>query len=275
MHLLTKIFMFWLLLAPHAGATELVHNSDCDRWWHVKGSPKGIIILTHGMNLLPQKMDELAQEFVQEGFDVFRPAFAGHCGKNNNYLAIKAEQWKFDAETIYREASLHAQQKSKPLYLVAYSFSALIYQTLDLPFSRAVYFAPPLALHYWFPFLALAAKFFPNITFQSPNLESYRANEQGGFSAIHALDIIFKQWNTEQKFLYPVLAWIDPQDELVSFTGLQKFQSENFQIKQTNNAGSVLKKTFHHLIISKEALGNVEWNRVKKETLLFLENKTQ
>lgn len=279
MLLLGKLAALLILSLPHAGASEppasapskFTHDSSCDRWIPAQGTLKAVVVMGHGLNLKPGKMEEMAQEFSRAGYEIFLPAFYGHCGENNNYLHVTWEHWQADAQSIFATAQEVARKQSKPLYLVAYSFSALIFDSFseEMSFAKRVYFAPPLATHFWYRPLLFFAQLFPDFSLASRNLPAYRANERSNFRSLLGLHYFVEKAAGKNAKRSSTLAWVDPKDELVSAKGLADFASENFKLQLLDNQGSTLPKTFHHLIISKESLGSAEWSRVISESLKF------
>jgi hypothetical protein len=275
------MFLLWILLIsgwPSAGfAVDTAGLGPCDRWFPAEISPpKGVVLLTHGMNLRPERMDEWARELARDGYEVLRPAFTGHCGDEAAYLEIFAAQWERDARSFYALAADRARERKVPLLLAAYSFTALIYQTLsaELPFARKIYFAPALATHFWYRALIGVASWVPGFTFASRNLTDYRANARSGMKSLMALHDFVLRWQggAGRRDEGPVLAWLEPEDELVSYSRLQDFASNkaNWRLERVTNVNSTLPRTYHHLIISEESLGQAEWGRMVRETLAFL-----
>lgn len=272
MLLLGKLLALIVLIQSHAAATTEQHDRRCDHWVSAQGTPKGVLVVSHGLNLLSAKMDEMAAEFAAHGYEVLIPAFRGHCGENNNYLNVTPDQWLADARDIYAQAASKAQAKKLPIHLVAYSFSTLIFDSLaqELPFQKRIFFAPPMATHYWFRPLLFLAKLFPDFSLMSRNLPEYRANERSNFRSLLALNYFKDKWENSPKLATPALAWIDPEDELVSASGLAKMKF--LKLLFLSNRETTLKKTYHHLIIDKAALGEQEWERVMKTSMSFLGN---
>jgi esterase/lipase len=228
------------------------------------------------MNLKPARMDDLGEELSAAGYWVFRPAFTGHCGHNKYYLEVDSEHWDRDAREFYALARAKAEELNVPLYLVAYSFSAVIYQSFsrELPFAKKVFFAPAISTRFWFPLAALIANAFPRITYRSMNLNGYYANATSGMRAVQALEHFVGKVKQSRKLNdpTPTLIWVDPRDELVSYKGIkiQSGRKPKWQLQEISNAGSTMRPAYHHLIINQESLGEKEWARVLRGTTEFL-----
>ena len=167
-----------------------------DRWFPAQGIPQGVLLLTHGLNLHPERMDDLAQAFSASGLEVFRPAFYGHHAENGDFLKVDPEHWEEDAKRFHALVNARAQELKVPLFLGAYSFSALIFQVLreELPFARRVLWAPALKLHFWYPIAALVLGAFPDFTFSSRVPGGYSANAKSGLRAFRSLHHFRNEW---------------------------------------------------------------------------------
>ena len=250
-------------------------ESAADLWFPPRGTKvKGVVVVSHGLNLLPARMDELAQELAEAGYEVFRPAFAGHHGKNEFYLSVRAAHWEQDAREIYALAKARAEAKKVTLSLVAFSFSAAVFHALreELPFHRRIYLAPALALKTWFPVVEAMARCLPRLRYRSMNLRGYFANPIGGTKSVTALGHFYRRSSRGAAPKEPVLIWVDPEDELVSYRGLRKLAGKHpdWRLEKLSVAGSTLARPYHHLVVTQEALGAKEWRRLVDGSLDFL-----
>lgn len=272
MKLLMKIMAAALL---SLSGTPAVAANGCSQWLSAATAPaRGVAVVAHGLNLRPDRMDAMAIGLAQAGFDVLRVAFRGHCGINKDYLSVTADQWEADAREFHAEARERAA--GRPLVLVAYSFSALVFQSLsaDLPFTRRVYFAPALSQHWWYPWLVGVARILPWLEFRSVNLPDYAANPRSGARALVALEFFSGRWRggAGREDPAPALVIADRGDELVSFSGLEGLVAERplWRLLEVSNQGSTLPRAFHHLVIDEPSLGPAEWARVQGEVARFL-----
>lgn len=253
--------------------TNAPRVSDCDTWFKVK-NPKGIVLLTHGLNLKPAKLDALAGKLNEAGFSVFRPAFTGHCGHNKHYLNVTATHWERDAREFHAIVTDEAQSKGVPAMLCAYSFSAAIFQSMakELKFDRRVYLAPALSLRFWFPVASFLANSLPRVTYRSMNVGGYYANATSGMLAVQALEHFVGNIDTRGNDSTPTQIWVDPKDELVSYKGIriQARRRPKWRLEPLTNKGSRMRPAYHHLIINEEALGHAEWERLTSGITGFL-----
>ncbi|MGZ3694802.1 MAG: alpha/beta hydrolase [Bdellovibrionota bacterium] len=240
--------------------------------------PKGVVLLTHGLNLKPARMDDLAERLSASGYEVFRPAFTGHCGHNKHYLEVDAAHWESDAREFHARTKARAEKLGVPHYLVAYSFSAAVYQAMaeELPFDSRVLFAPAISTRFWYPVATVLANAFPRATYKSMNLDGYYANATSGMKAVQALEhfVAGVRRKRRENDSTPTLVWVDPKDELVSYKGIriQAGRRPNWKLEKVSNAGARMKPAYHHLIINEQALGKAEWERVLSGTFAFLQS---
>lgn len=247
-------------------------DSVCDAWFFPERSPVAVVLLTHGMNLRPTRMDDLAAKLVAGGFAVYRPVFTGHCGDNKKYLTVTAADWERDAGRFHAEAERKAAEHGVPLHLFAYSFSALVYEALGLSFARKVYLAPALALKPWFPLAAFVAGAFPWLRYYSWNLRDYLANVQSGLASVAALAEFHRRLPKGPAPAHPTLIWIDRGDELVSYGGVEAWAEgrEGCVFRPIEKSERRPLRAWRHLIVDEATLGKRAWEKVTSESLAFL-----
>jgi hypothetical protein len=254
------------LLAPNAAVSSPI---ACEKWFPAKGAPKAVVVVTHGMNMQPSCMDSLAAEMAAQGFEVYRPAFSGHCPGHGDYLRVTAADWEADARRVHKAAALKAQALKKPLYLLAYSFTSLVFQTMskELPFDKRAYLAPPFATKFWYPAVRWAAGTFPDFSYGTLNPHC-GANPRSSGRSLLALDEFMEKWRSGEgkNDPTPLLAFAEPDDELVSFEGVKAEAAANgrWRVEPISNKGHTLPNTYHHLIVDEPSLGAGEWNRLRE-----------
>lgn len=241
-----------------------------------EAKPKGVILLTHGMNLRPSCLNEMALAFTKAGYEVRRPSFTGHCEDNKKYLEVKKEDWLRDADHFHKEALDRAKKLKAPLILVAYSFSALIYKVTaeENPFDKRILIAPAVASKYWYPWVIWILNQFPNFTYSSNVPEACAANRTSGARPILVLHEILNLWK-DGKGMHdkaPTLVLAEPDDELVDYKGLQKLAAslDHWKLERVSNEGKKDPKSYHHLIVTPESVGDEEWKRMMGLALEFL-----
>jgi hypothetical protein len=243
-------------------------------WLRAEGRPHGVVLLTHGLNGNPASLDSLGNFLARSGLEVFRPAFTGHRGGDGEaFLSVRAEQWEADARQFHAQASARAGELGVPLHHVAYSMSGLIFQALrsELPFARRVYFAPALAMHYWYEPAMWVARTAPWVQFRSRIPHGYNANTVSGFRSAIALHE-FHRRHAGGADRVPTLIWCSLQDELVHGAGLRALAAQNpaWEFREVSIAGCTLPVRYHHLIIDEAAVGPTEWEKITTGTVQFL-----
>lgn len=258
---------------------DRVSAPRCDRWFSAAGEPKGVLVVTHGMNLTPLAMDELSVCFASFGYEVFRPGFCGHHGDAEELLGVTADEWEEDAARIHAEAQARAGALGVPMHLLAYSFSGLVFQVLSekFPFARRVYLAPALALHFWYLPLMWLVRLIPWLTFRSVIPRAYVASERSGLYSVLAMDKFYLRWKLGEgrQSGSPTLIFAARRDELVHGPNLAEMAMEipGWEFRETNVSGSTLPKAFHHLIVDSVSLGKAEFERVVNRAREFLEKE--
>lgn len=265
-------FLFILsLLAPYAAVSSPI---ACEKWFPAEGATKAVVVVTHGMNMQPSCMDALAADLARQGFEVYRPAFSGHCAGHGDYLHVKAADWEGDARRVHKTATLRAEALKKPLYLLAYSFTSLVFQTMakELPFAKRAYLAPPFATKFWYPVVRWIAGTFPDYSYGTLNPHC-AANSRSSGRSLLALEEFLQKWHAGagKGDPTPLLAFAEPEDELVSFDGVKAEVAANgrWRVESISNRGHTLPKSYHHLIVDEPSLGTSEWNRLRSEVGKF------
>jgi len=274
---LLKLLLFLLCTTAFGdGVTPL--DDTCELWLAAKGKKtKGVMVVTHGLNLRPARLNEFAEFYAANGYEVLRPSFAGHCKGAGDLLKIQPEFWENDAQRFHALAKAKADELKVPLYLTAYSFSALIYQSMsnELPFAKRIYLAPALETHFWYPIVIFLINLWPIEFFRTLIPDGYFAQEYGGSRSVLAMNHFFAMWNQKRNALekVPTLVWASLSDELVRGPKLKILAESRagWQFRELGVAGSTLPKSYHHLIVDSAALGPTEWKRVTEESLAFLE----
>ena len=217
-------------------------------------------------------MNFLGEQLQARGFSVLRAAFKGHCRDTAqaDYLSVSSDDWIADARRSYREAHNEAVAKKIPLFLVSYSFSALIFNVLEkeLSFSKKVFFAPALAMKYWYPYVHTLSQWFPDLPYFTMNRHGRAKNNHVSLRAVFAFDQLKEKYDFAQPSA-DSLIWLDPADELVSLDGLKELLGHhtNWRLNEVEvNRANVP----HHLIVEKEAFSPEKWKSILEESTNFL-----
>jgi hypothetical protein len=241
-----------------------------EKWFAAEGKVRGVAIVSHGMNLRAERMDALCSSLAADGFEVLRPSFSGHDPADTPaYLAVEAAAWEADARATHASALERARVLGGvPLILVAYSFTAPVFQVLhrELPFARRIYLAPAFATRAWYPAVIGFARTFPGFTYTSLNFKEYQAHSRSGARPFLALEAFLKRWRRGEGRgdETPTLILFDPKDELLSYRGLMNIADETpaWRVERISAAGATNARPVHHLVVDEASLGASEWRRM-------------
>jgi len=237
--------------------------NDKTKWFYTefKNDTKAVVLLAHGLNLRPSKMDQLAYFFNSKKCDVLRISL-GH----------NPEQWTEKFSEDYDAALEHAEVLQLPIYFVGYSLGGLIgiHYLLRHPhhrFSKLALLAPATHTHLFTKIPGLLGSLFPKLSLPSFNLKNYLDNERttlAEYKKMHVLQKEIKESLVGNPINIPTLLITSPKDELVASSKLTKFAALNPQWTALNisNNNSPLPKKYHHLMIDSDAIGAQEWENL-------------
>lgn len=268
-----KLFLsglaFGVLAAVAAVAEESVPS--------VEGVPaaKAVIVLVHGLNLKPEKMNALADFLRAQGADVLPVTLSGHGGTMEEFKKASRDIWIGEMQDAFGRAGRRAKENNAPVYFVGYSLGALV--GLDFLNSvegenarcgKMVLLAPAISIRGRSYLLKLLGMF-PSMVIPSLSPEDYRAHSGTPMAAYKALFQSVSSLEKEglARSNVPTLVLVDPKDELVSAEGLgaltRQFRLDQWKLLEVTNAGSPLKKKYHHLIVDENALGTDQWRQMR------------
>lgn len=290
-------FLFFLAIAILLGLTHFSKAgttpalSKNSQWFYSQNTKlNGVILLLHGLNLNPEKMLPLAYRFNQQGFHVLNGSLSGHRGNEDEFRKVSRELWLSDMDMIFKEANAKAQQEQLPLYFIGYSLGATIaidYTNSNIRkaletqtyFRKSIFFAPAISLNIKTLLIRMATYLPFNIIIPSVARKDYRANENGtpiaGYSAL--FDSINHIKTDGVRNPNPTLIIIDPDDELVSLSGIKTLiQSENLTtwsiLTLDNYESPMTEGKYHHLIIDSLSLGEKQWEKAIQAILNHFRN---
>jgi len=246
------------------------------------GDFKGVALVIHGLNLRPDRMRPLADELRGMGLAVVLCSLRGH-GENYTPIAGRSSViarldsfrqttyagWRAEVEAAYAATVALAQPTAAPLFLVAFSLGALLGCDLlatcpTVHFDRMVLLAPALALRSYSHLPHLLSRW-PTVALRSFAPRHYRNNPATPIAAYNALRtaLLSLRRHADTKLNVPTLLLIDPQDELVSPPGLQRFiqraQLFHWRLSLVKKQPTQPELAFHHLIIDAASVGPVMW----------------
>lgn len=231
-------------------------------WFYTSANIKtGIVILAHGLNLKPSKMDQLACFFSAKGCDVLRIEL----GRNPNL-------WSKNFHYDYVRAALRAKEELLPMYFVGFSLGALVgvhymLTHTDHQFQKVALLAPACHAHWYTFFPAMLGHIFPWISLPSFNLADYREGPSTTlleYKKMHGLAKEVQKHLQVRPLDIPLLLIYSPKDELVSHQSLKNWAKSEPQCTslEISNQTSQLPKKYHHLMIDELTLGPKDWEKL-------------
>ncbi len=257
------------------------------RWFIPKtDSAKGIVLVIHGLNLKPSKMDSVSQELEDHGYEIFRMELAGHRGSLEEFRTVDFDVWTYESVRAYQLVSERAKQMNVPFHVIGFSLGGVMAQTvinlsgadvIRQPHS-VVLFAPALSLQNRSYFIRLAGVMGSRFVVPSVSPAEYRAHRGTTMAGYYALfDGVDRLDRTKYyRSNVKTLVVVDPNDEVVSYSGLlelkNKFHLSRWKFLTLDvRRGSQLKKPKHHLIIDEVGVGRDQFQTVMSEILRTFE----
>ncbi|MBI2632849.1 MAG: alpha/beta hydrolase [Parcubacteria group bacterium] len=276
-------------------------SQEFTQWFYSTQSPvRGVAIVVHGLNLRPSRTNQIVQFLQDKGIDVLRVTLTGHRGDFREIYQASREQWLFDMFQAYCLVLEHSSaQDSVPLYFIGYSLGGLIgldFMTEQLKqnvrYKKMVLFAPAISIQGEIRFFASLARWFGinplSFTPSAPSryrrhyLDSYFINPQLPFLAYDALLSSVEAIENKRidNLNIPTVVFIDPQDELVSFNGIDNLLKRKrltlWRIFTVESQGSIFNevvrngndriftvKPLHHSITDENLMGKEQWQRIE------------
>jgi esterase/lipase len=239
--------------------------------------------MIHGLNLKPDKMGYIAGLLNSVGIEVLGLGLRGHNGDEGAFAKVTKEQWIEDALEGYRAARARADEAGAPLYFVGFSLGGLLGVELatsaahpEIRFDRMLLLAPALTPRSRSYLVRAFGIFGSSFTLPSLAEPAYRANRGGtSIAAYRALFGLVAELEGAQmdRADVPTLVFIDPEDELVSESGLARLIAKRgldaWELREISAAGAGKGVGRHHLIVDEESLGPEAWRRMAAEILAF------
>ncbi|MGK5086166.1 alpha/beta fold hydrolase [Bdellovibrionota bacterium FG-2] len=242
-------------------------------------SVRAVVLVVHGLNLRPERMDPLCKILHTEDFDVLRVALKGHQGSLVEMQSVTLEEWTIELEHQARDAQIRARHLGVPFFFLGFSLGGLLGCLLKIrgiDFDRQILMAPGIAPRPLARAIRLLEAFGGEFLIPSFSPEGYGVHDATSLAAyratLRAVEILAA---SEKSVLnLPTLLIIDPKDTLVNFRHLTEFIQNNKLIQwktlKTSTLHSQIRGTYHHLIIDEASLGTEEWVRVASEIRSFL-----
>lgn len=247
-------------------------------------APKAVVLMLHGLNLKPARMDGWAQLLSAHGGKVMRFALHGHAGEAKHMAEVKAEHWHEQFNKAIQEAHQHAQKLQVPLYFVGFSLGALValewlatQPETKLYINKMLLIAPAIATPWYSRAAAgLLSVFSKNLTLPSRSPKQYRANAG---TTVAAYDALFKLKKSLEEARFknanlPTLVLIDKHDELVPSERIKNIIVDHslgrWELSIVDNRFAQENYGFRHLMVDQESVGPHLWAELSQQVIKYL-----
>jgi pimeloyl-ACP methyl ester carboxylesterase len=254
---------------PHDPAPAVWVPPDC--------VPKGVALVLPGLNLKPDRMDELVRVLTDNGVLVLRGSLTGHSGGRAILDTVSAETWISDCLALYESAFEESKRHGVPIFFVGHSLGCLaVLDTMErcerVRFDRLVLFAPAVTPR---PFTRAARLLEKKFIVPSKTPEEYRVHDGIPASAYHALLKLARHLHASgyRRVDVPALVFIDKRDELIGYRSLlrlTKTRLTRWRVVAVDNEKSGLPRSFHHLIVDEDSVGVEQWRYIREEVAGFI-----
>ncbi len=274
----------------HSFITSSPRERNRSKVWHNRkgiAQLKGVALVTHGLNLRPERMGDIIRALNEAGIDVLNLSLFGH---GNNFMKISGlteeearlesfrltsyPLWTSEVHEAYLNVRKRAASKKVPVYFVGYSLGGLIGCNLlssakNVFFNRMILFAPsfrvPAGAHLLKPLTP-----FPHLVIDSLSPPSYRSNDGTPMAAYNALFEAIEHFEggSMERLNIPTLVFIDEKDEFVPYEKINELAEQKFSRWEVvpitkDEADSKAKALSHHLIIDEASMGKESWKQMK------------
>ena len=262
------------------------------RWYKRKDNTRlnGVALVIHGLNSRPDKMKSIIAEMNDCGIDCLNLSLRGH-GENysplnhaesadarmETFKSVSYPLWKSEAYQAYQRVERISNLYAAPIFFVGFSMGGLLGVDLlssdpRVKFDKMVLFAPAIKMHKRNSLLKILSPF-PRIVIPSIAHESYLTNKGTSIAAYNALFEMYAHLenNPDPKINIPTVVFIDKQDELISFNGLQNMvrnqNLDQWKIHPVKKDKTATEIKMHHLIIDEACVGKNMWHQIVKATI--------
>jgi alpha-beta hydrolase superfamily lysophospholipase len=269
------------------------------RWYHRKDTEKlnGVALVIHGLNGRPDKMESIIAEMTAAGIDCLNLSLRGH-GENyaqlNNTDSEEARMqafksasyrvWRSETYQAYQQVKKRSNRYGTGLFFVGFSMGGLLGVDLFtsnpyVKFDKMVLFAPALKMHNR-NYLLKTMSPFPGLVVPSFAPGSYRTNKATPMAAYNALFEAVKHFekNLDPKINVPTVVFLDEQDELISFSGLEKMirnqKLDQWKIHPVKKDRTATEIDMHHIIIDEASVGKRMWKEIVDTAITHLLNRS-
>jgi esterase/lipase len=196
------------------------------------------------------------------------------------FKSVSYQLWRTETYQAYQQAKKRSDRYGTCLFFVGFSMGGLLGVDLltsnpYITFDKIVLFAPALKMHNR-NYLLKTMSPFPELVVPSFAPGSYRANKGTPIAAYNALFEAAKHFekNLDPKINVPTVVFIDKQDELISFSGLEnmirKQNLDQWNLHPVTKDKTATETEMHHIIIDEASVGKHMWKEIVDTTITHL-----
>ena len=242
---------------------------------------KAITLVVHGLNVRPDAMFPIIEWLKQHGSDTCLVKLAGHHENSIPLQQVSFAAWESSMRKGYDYAKNIAIENKLPLVFLGYSLGALLGQLLlsspekPIAFDKQILLAPAIALRKRVNLLRFFF-LFNDLRLPSFTPEAYRANKG---LPVKWYKVVFKMNSNMRKgrchkLNIPTLVFIDPKDELISYSRLaelcRRYQLTRYELVALDSDVRTGERPYHHLIINELAMGSRNWQLMTSKMRDFI-----
>ncbi|GAB4015591.1 MAG: hypothetical protein Fur0010_14740 [Bdellovibrio sp.] len=230
-----------------------------------------IVLIVHGLNLKPSKMESLKHIVEKSGLSNALITLKGHQSVDDQaWKSVTAKDWQNQMRSI---ANWLNRCQLKWIGLSQSTGSVLLFwmeqQKLTSEALAHFSFAPAIFTRYSLYPLHLAAKIFPSYGISSRNHKDYRVHDETTLTAYSALYETAQSLDTENfpSFKNRVLVFMSENDELVDFKKTKKWIEDHDGSIISYLPGPEKREVIHHLLIDPEVAGTSNFRHIEAQIL--------
>ncbi|MBM4250604.1 MAG: hypothetical protein FJ146_01365 [Deltaproteobacteria bacterium] len=249
---------------------------------------RAVTLLTHGFNLRPARLGDIAQLLQSLGHMVVTLTLTGHDGNYASLAAVTRDIWLEDMRQAIAKAAILSKQYGVPLNFVGISLGALL--NVDFVnddehndgatpvFHKRALIVPAIRLR-WYARLIKTLNLLPwvkHIPSRSP--PAFRVHDQlplMAYNAVFASAAATAEISAHNLNI-PTMIFAAPRDELVSYVGLarllKRYPHARWTLVPLDNAASQVAPHFAHNCVDSESMGHSCWSQFTEMLSRFLES---
>lgn len=256
-----------------------VDQTNCTEIFFPTNTIHAVAVVMHGLNQKPSLMNDVAREMALRGVLCIRGVFSGHGGDAQALASVTRDVWVADVCRVAQFGSTVAKHFGVPLVAVGFSLGGLLVvdaaaNAQNPPrFQRAVLLAPAFTPSFWASCLRMT-RYFPRFPVPSFSPLAYRANNVLPGCAYSALFASAERVECLAKSPFPAVVYINPRDEIVSFSSIKKFIHKKqgvlgWPVKSVLRSPEV-RGGYRHFLFSRSDMGEHVWRGMLRDAVDFL-----